>query len=89
MSDYLTHLTIGERRIGPGEPTYIIAEAGINHNGNPEIARRLIDISADCGVDAVKFQKRDNRALYTRAMYDSIYDNRNSYGPTYGAHREA
>jgi N-acetylneuraminate synthase/sialic acid synthase len=40
-------------------------------------------------VTAVKLQKRDNRALYTRAMYDQPYDNENSFGPTYGAHREA
>ena len=42
-----------------------------------------------CGVDAVKLQKRDNRRLFTRALYDSPYDNENSFGPTYGAHREA
>ena len=44
---------------------------------------------SECGVDAVKLQKRDNRALYTRALYDAPYDNENSFGPTYGAHREA
>jgi N-acetylneuraminate synthase/sialic acid synthase len=43
----------------------------------------------ECGVDAVKFQKRDNRTLFTRSFFDSPYDNENSFGPTYGLHREA
>lgn len=64
MTPYLTHLKIGDRRIGPGEPAYLIAEVGINHNGNPEIARRLIDVAASAGVDAVKFQKRQLSSLY-------------------------
>lgn len=64
MQTYLSHITIGNRRVGPGEPAYIIAEAGINHNGNPELARRLISISAQAGVDAVKFQKRQLKAIY-------------------------
>ena len=40
------------------------------------------------GADAVKLQKRDNRTLYTRAAYDKPYDNENSFGATYGEHRE-
>ena len=43
----------------------------------------------EAGVDAVKLQKRDNRRLFTRALYDSPYDNENSFGATYGEHREA
>ena len=71
MNQYLSHLTIGNRRIGPGEPTYIIAEIGINHNGNPEIARRLVHVAAEAGVDAVKFQKRQLSALYpARTLLD-------------------
>ena len=46
-------------------------------------------MAKECGVDAVKLQKRDNRSLYTREMYDSPYVNENSYGKTYGEHREA
>ena len=46
-------------------------------------------LAKQAGVDAVKLQKRDNRRLFTRALYDSPYDNENSFGPTYGAHREA
>ena len=50
------HLNIGNKVIGEGEPTFLIAEAGINHNGNKEIAHKLIDAAADSGADAVKFQ---------------------------------
>jgi sialic acid synthase SpsE len=49
---------IGDRLVGPGQPVYVIAEIGLNHNGDPAIARRLIDLAAEAGCDAVKFQKR-------------------------------
>lgn len=49
---------IGGRDIGPGHPVYVIAEIGINHNGDLDIARKLIDVAALAGCDAVKFQKR-------------------------------
>ncbi|WP_322409275.1 N-acetylneuraminate synthase family protein [Microbacterium invictum] len=51
-------VTIGTRVIGGGHPAYVIGEIGLNHNGDVEIAKRLIDVAADAGVDAVKFQKR-------------------------------
>jgi N-acetylneuraminate synthase len=51
-------LTFGTRVIGDGQPTYVVAEIGINHNGSPDIARRLIDAAANAKCDAVKFQKR-------------------------------
>ncbi len=49
---------IGEQWVGEGHPTYIVAEIGINHNGEVEIAKRLMDAARHAGVDAVKFQKR-------------------------------
>lgn len=49
---------IGEKWVGEGYPTYIIAEVGINHNGDVEIAKQLMDAARHAGVDAVKFQKR-------------------------------
>lgn len=70
MTRIITHLTVGDRLIGPGEPAYIIAEAGINHNGNPELARKLIDVSVASGVDAVKFQKRTLETLYSARTLD-------------------
>lgn len=47
---------IGDRMVGEGSPTFVIAEIGINHNGDPELARRMIDVAAEAGADAVKFQ---------------------------------
>ncbi len=51
-------IRIGNRIVGDGQPTFIVAEIGINHNGDLGIARRLIDAALHAGVDAVKFQKR-------------------------------
>jgi N-acetylneuraminate synthase len=51
-------ITIGKRKIGDGHPTYLVAEIGINHDGDVEIAKSLIDVAARHGIDAVKFQKR-------------------------------
>jgi N-acetylneuraminate synthase len=51
-------IRIGEREIGDGHPIYVVAEIGINHNGDVELAKNLIDAAVEAGVDAVKFQKR-------------------------------
>jgi sialic acid synthase len=82
-------LQIDGRRIADDTDCFVIAEIGHNHQGSVEKARELLDLAKQAGVDAVKLQKRDNRRLFTRALYDSPYDNENSFGPTYGAHREA
>ena len=82
-------LLVGGKRITDDGPAYVVAEIGHNHQGDLEKARALIHAAKECGVDAVKFQKRENRVLFTRAFYDSPYDNENSFGLTYGAHREA
>lgn len=51
-------VSVGNKAIGAGEPVYIIAEIGINHNGEIEIAKQLMDVAVETGCDAVKFQKR-------------------------------
>jgi sialic acid synthase len=68
---------------------YVIAEIGHNHQGNLDRCKEMFRLARECGAQAVKLQKRDNRSLYTREMYDKPYDNENSFGLTYGAHREA
>jgi sialic acid synthase SpsE len=50
------HLTIGSRDIGPDSPCFVIAEAGINHNGDAGLAAELVDRAAEAGADAIKFQ---------------------------------
>jgi N-acetylneuraminate synthase len=57
-------IKIGDHLIGDEQPTYIIAEIGINHNGDPKLARELVDVAIEAKVDAVKFQKRHLPSLY-------------------------
>lgn len=54
----ITPVAIGAHHIGPGHPSYVIAEIGINHNGDMAIAKQLIDFAHEAGCQAVKFQKR-------------------------------
>jgi N-acetylneuraminate synthase len=56
--DMAREIKLGDRLVGDGHPTYIIAEIGINHNGDVEVAKTLIQTAYEAGVDAVKFQKR-------------------------------
>lgn len=55
---------IGDRLVGDGQPAFLIAEIGINHNGDLDLAKRLIDASVKAGADAVKFQKRTVDVVY-------------------------
>lgn len=82
-------LDIGSKHIGDGHPVFVIAEAGINHQGDVEIAKKLIEEAARCGADAVKFQKRSISRILTREGLDMPYENPNSFGKTYGEHKEA
>jgi N-acetylneuraminate synthase/sialic acid synthase len=68
--------------------SFIIAEVGHNHKGSVEIAKKLFLSAKECGADAIKLQKRDNLNLYTKDFYNRIYQSENSYGKTYGLHRE-
>jgi N-acetylneuraminate synthase/sialic acid synthase len=81
-------MRIGTHEIGDHAPCYVIAEIGHNHQGNLGKARELFLEAKLAGAHAVKLQKRDNRGLYTRAAYNKPYDNENSFGATYGEHRE-
>ena len=56
---------IGNKLVGDGQPCYVIAEIGINHNGDIDLAKRLISVAVAAGCDAVKFQKRTVDVVYT------------------------
>ena len=81
-------MKIGAHEIGDATQCYVIAEIGHNHQGNLERAKELFKEAKLAGAHAVKLQKRHNRGLYTRAAYNKPYDNENSFGATYGEHRE-
>jgi len=82
-------LTIDDVRIADDTDCYVVAEIGHNHQGSVEQAKQLFEEAKRCGANAVKLQKRDNRSLYTADVYNRPYENENSFGPTYGLHREA
>ncbi len=69
----MPRIKIGERWVGDGEPCYIVAEAGSNHNGSFDQAMRLIDVAAEAGADAVKFQHFKAAKLYPRSAGESDY----------------
>ncbi len=81
-------LTIDGITIDDDSDCYVIAEIGHNHQGDLDKCKQLFKAAKEAGAHAVKLQKRDNRALFTKAMYDSVYNSENSYGETYGEHRE-
>jgi hypothetical protein len=64
-------IKIGERLIGDGYPTYVIAEIGVNHNGILDLAIELIDVAVRAGADAVKLQKRNLDSLYAKKYLDN------------------
>lgn len=78
----------GSRVVTDESPPYVIAEIGHNHQGDLKKAEDLFQAAKMAGVDAVKLQKRDNQTLFTKAFYNKPYDNENSFGRTYGEHRE-
>lgn len=87
---HVTTITLPSgRKIGQGQPCFIVAEVGNNHQGDMAQARRMVEEAAKAGVQAVKFQKRHMESLLTRAGREAPYTGANSFGPTYGEHRMA
>lgn len=82
------HLVIGNHLINDDSDCYVIAEIGHNHQGCLDTCKKMFLAAKNAGVNAVKLQKRDNKTLFTKEAYDKPYDNPNSYGATYGEHRE-
>lgn len=85
----MSKLEINGERIDDFSDAYVVAEIGHNHQGSLQTAKELFRQAKACGANAVKLQKRDNRSLYTAELYDKPYDHENSFGLTYGEHREA
>ena len=67
---------------------FIIAEVGQNHQGELALAKEYIEVFANAGADAIKFQKRDNKSLFSADAYNQIYNSENAFAETYGQHRE-
>ena len=74
----------------PAGRTYVIAEAGNNHNGSVDTAKKLVDVAVECGADAVKFQKRDVSSMLTAAYLDRHFfvQGAEEWGDTYRKVRE-
>jgi len=66
-------IQLGDREVGDGCPCYVVAEAGINANGDVPTAKRMIDAAADAGANAIKFQMRDVEIVYGRPPYPPGY----------------
>ena len=81
-------IKIAGRPIGEGYPCFFIAEAGVNHNGNLELARRLVDVALAARADAVKFQKRSINDVLTAEAFNQPYSSPTALGTTYGEHRQ-
>ena len=77
------------RWVGENEPPFIIAEIGNNHNGDFNMAFKLIKIAKEIGVDAVKFQVKNIEKSFSKELLDSSYVNENSFGKTYREHKQA
>ena len=85
----LASYTADETGTVMGQPCFVIAELGNNHQGDYQTAKRMVKAAADAGVQAVKFQKRTIEHLYNTAMLGMPYGGDHSFGPTYGEHRKA
>src|SRR5262245_14375 len=66
-------LGLGKKSIGEGQPCFVIAEGGVNHNGDPALAHRLVDAAADARADAIKFQSFDPDELVSAAAPKAEY----------------
>ena len=81
-------MKLGSKKIGKDNSIFFIAEAGINHNGDINNAKKLIDIAVSCGADCVKFQKRTVSDVFTKNVLDRDYStSKNSFGNTYREHK--
>ena len=80
-------ITFNNSIINDNSSCYVIAEIGNNHQGDVNNAKKLIEAAKTSGASAVKFQRRDNKELFTTEMFESPYVGIQSFAPTYGEHR--
>jgi len=81
-------LEIAGITVSDSSKCFVIAEIGHNHQGKLALAKEMIKAAVESGATAVKLQKRDNKTLFTQDYYNQIYNSENSFGATYGEHRE-
>lgn len=84
----MRQIELGSKIVTQDGPTYVIAEIGNNHGGDIELAKKMVMKAKECGASAVKFQRRNNKNLFTESFYNSPYNSENSFAPTYGEHRD-
>ncbi|XP_077427538.1 N-acetylneuraminate-9-phosphate synthase-like [Vanacampus margaritifer] len=75
------------RMIGGDHPCFFIAEIGQNHQGDIEIAKKMIKMAKDCGADCAKFQKSELQYKFNKRALERPYKTKNSWGDTYGEHK--
>uniref|UniRef100_A0A3Q3C1J3 N-acetylneuraminate-9-phosphate synthase n=1 Tax=Haplochromis burtoni TaxID=8153 RepID=A0A3Q3C1J3_HAPBU len=75
------------RMIGGSHPCFIIAEIGQNHQGDIEIAKKMIKMAKDCGADCAKFQKSELEYKFSKRALERPYNSKHSWGKTYGDHK--
>ena len=85
----MRQLILDNIKLNDESAPFVIAEIGHNHQGNLENAIKLIRAAAGAGATAAKFQKRENKTLFTPELYNQKYNSENAFGETYGEHREA
>ena len=81
-------LDLDNIRIGLDNDHLLIAECCANHMGDINVCKKMFESAKACGANAVKLQKRNNKSQYTSTAYNKIYNSEQSFGKTYGEHRE-
>ena len=79
-------ISFGDKKIGSTNPTYIVAEIGMNHNGSLELAKEMIRLAADAGTDAVKFQSFNTKKFLSANYFD--FEERIKYELSLEDHKE-